>query len=197
MVTASWLGAWVLMSLAMMLPTAARPARRLARGRPARGLEFLAAYALVWLAAAAMAFPVEMIVPWNGFTLMIGWVAVGAYLMLPATGRHLRACRLLAGNANPWWAGVRYGISCSVACLPLMIVAMATLHSTTLDTTITVVAMALLTLFIMWAKHPSVSWKHVRNSGIAIVATASLVFTLGLTGSNPAPHEEHKYNVVE
>ena len=189
--TASWLGAWVLMSLAMMLPTAARPARRLARGRPARGLAFLAAYALVWLAAAAMAFPVEMIVPWNGFTLMIGWVAVGAYLMLPATGRHLRACRLLAGNANPWWAGVRYGISCSVACLPLMIVAMATLHSTTLDTSITVVAMALLTLFIMWAKHPSVSWKHVRNSGIAIVAAASLVFTLGLTGSVAAPHQGH------
>lgn len=179
------------MALAMMLPTALRPARRLARGRPCRWLLFMWAYALVWFAAAVVAYPLDVLVPWNGFTLLIGWVAVGVYLMLPATRRHLRACRLLVGNANPWWSGLSYGISCAVACLPMMVVAMATLHGSPLASPFTLLAMGSLTLFLMWAKHPSVPQIHVRNSGIAIVAAASLVFTLGLTGSVTAPHEGH------
>ncbi|MFM8895377.1 MAG: hypothetical protein ACKOE2_08390, partial [Actinomycetales bacterium] len=125
-----------------------------------------------------------------GAVLLIGWVAVGVYVMLPFAARHLRACRFLASDARPLPAGLRYGMSCANSCLPLMIVAMATVHQFRMSVGLVSICMVAVTSYIIWAKHPRVTRTQLRASGIAIAAAAALMFTI-LTPTAGTHHADH------
>lgn len=168
---------WAVMCLVMMAPTAARPMLRIAGGRPGRGAAFLIAYLAVWLLVALPAFPIAAGM-WSPFALFLGWIAVGAYQLLPSTARLMRSCRALHAGGSPSASGLRYGVACAAACGPLMIVAMATLHAASAPIGASVAAMALITTFIMWEKTPRVPLLAVRMSGTAIIVAAALAFTL-------------------
>ena len=178
---------WIAMSVVMMVPTALRHARRIAVGNPRRGFTFLAGYALLWAATAVIAYPIVALVPWNPVTLFLAWVAVGGYQLLPSTSRHLRSCRALATTEIPAQAGVRYAISCISACLPLMIVAMATVHGTGVPLVIAIAAMALVMGYIMWEKSPRATFGAIRFSGAMMIALAAITFTSGALPN----HESH------
>lgn len=190
----NWILTWTAMTLAMMLPTAFRPARRIAGPRLGRWCSFISAYALIWMLCAIIGFPIEFLMPWNSFTLLIGWVLVGGYLMLPSTARNLRSCRSLARGTHPWRAGYSYGVRCAVACLPLMIVAMATMHRVHLPALWMMTTSTALAVFIMWTKHPSVPRTHLRTSGLVIVGSAALLVAFIPAPIAPAPH--HEFEVV-
>ncbi len=178
---------WIAMSVVMMVPTALRPARRIAAGNPRRGFGFLSGYALLWAATAVIAYPIVAFVPWNPVTLFLAWIAVGGYQLLPSTSRHLRACRALPVTEVPARAGVRYAISCISACLPLMIVAMATVHGAGVPTVIAIAAMALVMAYIMWEKSPLATFGAIRFSGAMMIAIAAITFTSGALPN----HESH------
>lgn len=182
---------WAFMCLAMMVPTAIRPAVRLSDGRPRRWLAFLSAYGVIWMGTAVLAYPVDRLVPWNGATILLGWVLVGGYGMLPSTAQHLRSCRQLATTAKPWQTGTQYAIRCATACLPLMILSMATIHAAGLSWPLMLGAMFTLSACIMWAKHPGTPRAYVRGASAAVTALAVLAFSLGLSpipGDVPAGH---------
>ncbi len=177
----NWMLAWSVMSLVMMVPTAVRPALRLSGGRVGRWLAFLVSYGAIWMSTAVLAYPIDRLIPWNGATILLGWALVGGYGMLPSTMRHLRSCRLLTAQANPWQAGAKYALNCSIACLPMMIMSMATIHELGLSFPATLGAMAVLSAVIMWAKHPGVPRSYVRGAGATVTAFAVLAFTLGMS----------------
>ena len=183
---------WIAMSVVMMVPTALRPARRIAAGNPRKGFSFLTGYALLWSATAVVAYPIVALVPWNPLALFIAWVAVGAYQLLPSTSRHLRACRALHATEFPARAGVRYAISCISACLPLMIVAMATVHGAGVPLAIAIAAMVLVMGYIMWEKSSLATFGAIRFSGAMMIAIAAITFTSGALPN----HESHSALLV-
>ena len=178
---------WIAMSVVMMVPTALRPARRIAAGNPRRGFGFLSGYALLWAGTAVIAYPIVTFVPWNPVTLFLAWIAVGGYQLLPSTSRHLRACRALPLTEAPSRAGVRYALSCISACLPLMIVAMATVHGAGVPLAIAIAAMVLVMGYIMWEKSSLATFAAIRFSGAMMIAIAAITFTSGALPN----HESH------
>lgn len=178
---------WAAMCLVMMAPTAARPMLRIASGSALRGTVFLIAYLLVWLALALPAYPLAGRA-WSPFLLFLGWIAVGAYQLLPSTSRLMRSCRSLRAAGSPATAGLRYGVACVAACGPLMIVAMATLHAVDAPLVVSVAAMAAVTAFIMWEKAPRVPMRAVRMSGLAMITAAALAFTVIAPGAMTHDH---------
>jgi len=179
---AGFLAVWAAMCAGMMLPTALRPARRLSAGRPDRWTAFLVAYALAWASTGAIAYPLLTRVPWNGFALMLAWIAVGCYQALPATSRRLRSCRRLSPDQHPFRTGLTYAWSCVLSCLPLMLVAMATMHAREAPAWVMALVMGALTGFVMWSKTPAVPVAHIRRAGLAMVAIAALAFSAGAAG---------------
>jgi hypothetical protein len=176
------------MCAVMMIPTALRPARRLAGCSLRRALAFLVAYSAVWSLTGLIALPMVALVSWNSLLLALAWIAVGAYQALPATTRHLRSCRALASSAAPVPAGIRYGGSCVAACLPLMIASMATVHQVVLPGWALVLGMAAITGFVMWGKAPRVPMSAVRYSGVAIIALAAVTFAVVGPGPSHGGH---------
>ncbi len=183
-----FLGMWAVMCTVMMVPTALRPARRLAGRSMARALAFLIAYGAVWSLTGLIAYPVVAITPWNSLLLFLVWIAVGGYQALPMTTRHLRSCRSLASSAAPARAGIRYGRSCIAACLPLMIASMATVHWAALPGWAAILSMAAISGFVMWEKAPRVSLSAARYSGVAIIAVAAVTFAAITPGQG---HRDH------
>lgn len=184
----AFLGMWAVMCAVMMVPTAMRPARRLARGSMVRAVTFLVAYAATWSLTGLIAYPVVAGFRWNSLLLLIGWIVVGGYQALPTTTRHLRSCRALASSAVPTRAGVRYGASCIAACLPLMIASMATIHWAALPGWAAILSMAAMSGFVMWEKTPRVSLTAARYSGVAIIAVAAVTFAVVGSGAGHRGH---------
>jgi predicted metal-binding membrane protein len=144
---ASFLGMWVVMTVAMMLPALAPMLWRYrqvvagARGSRLHGLTALvgAGYFLVWTVIGIAAFPVgvalaavEMRHPAlsRAVPLAIG-VAVliaGALQFSAWKARHLACCRAVPGRARAlpanagtaWRHGLRLGVQCSRCCANLM-----------------------------------------------------------------------------
>jgi predicted metal-binding membrane protein len=119
-----YLGIWVTMMAAMMLPSAVPAAARLARAIPA--LSFLAGYLAVWTVYGIAAYGLFRLVT----SLDIGWLAwdeagpyfaggvlaaAGLYELTPLKHRFLARCRA-PGEAS----GVRYGVDCVGCCFGLM-----------------------------------------------------------------------------
>lgn len=186
-----FVAAWSVMCVAMMIPTAIRPARRIAQRQPRRWAGFMASYGLAWMATAPIAYLVIVTLDVSPFLLLLGWSLVGVYQALPSTGRLLRACRSLRIYRPATVAGLTYARSCVLACLPLMLMAMLTLHELLSlpglqslsagvpSLVVMTLVMAGVTGYIMWQKAPSVPIQRVRTAGACIVGVAALAFTLG------------------
>ena len=117
-----YLGIWVTMTAAMMLPSAAPLVRRLRRGLPM--VVFTAEYLAVWTGygvAAYALFRLAIATGWltwdAGGPYLAGAViaAAGVYELTPLKARFLRHCRTAAGHS-----GVAYGLDCVGCCFGLM-----------------------------------------------------------------------------
>jgi predicted metal-binding membrane protein len=119
-----YLGIWVTMMGAMMLPSALPAALRLARAVPA--LSFLVGYLAVWTAYGLAAYAVFRLVT----SLDTGWLAwdeggpylaggvlaaAGLYELTPLKHRFLARCRAPGGRS-----GLAYGVDCVGCCFGLM-----------------------------------------------------------------------------
>jgi predicted metal-binding membrane protein len=119
-----YLGVWVTMTVAMMLPTAAAPARHVARlARHVPTLLFTAGYLAIWTAYGLVAYGVFQLVT----SFDIGWlawdqggpyaagavvVAAGLYELTPFKRRSLRRCRSARYPRSAVRSGLAHGLDC-------------------------------------------------------------------------------------
>jgi predicted metal-binding membrane protein len=129
-----YLGIWVTMTAAMMLPTAVPAARRLARvAQRVPTLLFTAGYLAVWTVYGLAAYGVFRLVS----SLDLGWlawnrgapyaagavvVAAGLYELTSFKRRSLRRCRSAEGGGNAIGSGLAHGLDCVGCSGPLMAV---------------------------------------------------------------------------
>jgi predicted metal-binding membrane protein len=131
---------WLLMTTAMMVPTALPMARHLAltglwRRRQRTIALFLGSYLAVWALFGAVALPV-LALAGAGAWLPGLLLAAAAWELTRAKWRAVRSCRLVAplppdgrvADAACCATGLRYGRRCVVACWPLMLVMAAAGH---------------------------------------------------------------------
>lgn len=134
-----YLGIWVTMTAAMMLPSAAPAAAvvaRVSRGLPT--IAFLAGYLAVWTAFGLAAYGLFRLVSsfdagwlaWDrGGPYVVGGtlVAAGIYELAPVKESLLRRCRrpMHSRGHAPFRAGVENGVDCVGCCLGLMAVLFA------------------------------------------------------------------------
>jgi predicted metal-binding membrane protein len=131
-----YLGIWVTMTAAMMLPSAARAVPfvgRLTRGLPA--LLFAVGYLAAWTAYGLAAYGLFRVVT-SFDTGWLAWdrggpyvtggviVAAGAYELTPLKAHLLRRCRMRAGE-NVFRSGLTNGLYCVGCCFALMAVLFA------------------------------------------------------------------------
>jgi predicted metal-binding membrane protein len=130
-----YLGVWVTMSAAMMLPSTARLVARVARGLPT--VLFAAGYVAAWTGYGLGAYVVFRLVQSSG----PGWldwdsggpyvaggaiVAAGLYELTPLKNSFLRRCRSPRHAPEPGvGGGLRYGLDCIGCCFGLMLVLFA------------------------------------------------------------------------
>ena len=181
---APFLGAWLVMMAAMMLPSVAPVAvlwTRLIAGasagsrRVARMSAFLAGYLLLWAAVGAVAFALlsgaERLVTaapaaakWLGVVI---FVAAGAYQLTPWKDLCLRHCRSpigalmyyvgFRGRGRDLRVGLHHGATCIGCCWGLMILLVAV-------GVMNVVAMAALAVVIFAEK----LWRYGKPFGLAV-----------------------------
>lgn len=131
-----FVGAWVTMSAAMMLPSAMPAALRLAR--ISRSLLFVAGYLAAWTAYGLLAYGLFRLVnrldpnwlAWDDKGPYVAGgaiVAAGIYELTPLKRRLLRRCRgpLHAGRDGALRAGLENGTYCVGCCFGLMVVLFA------------------------------------------------------------------------
>lgn len=132
-----YLGIWVTMTAAMMLPTAVPAARRVARvARRVPTLLFTTGYLAVWTVYGLAAYGIFRLVD----ALDLGWlawhrgapyavgavvVAAGLYELTPFKRLSLRRCRNAAGGRNAFGGGLAHGFDCVGCSGPLMAVLFA------------------------------------------------------------------------
>ncbi len=183
--------AWLVMIIAMMVPTVARPMMRISQGEGSRAFAFMLGYVAIWLLSLPLAIVVMRAPFWNSATVLLVWIAVGVYQLLPSTAGHLRRCRSLDATATPISLGARQGIACMIACLPLMLVVMLSVMVWNLPTLPAALLLLAAAVFMVWEKSPSVSRTMIRASGITMVLASVLLFTIGLgTGTTGHVHDE-------
>jgi predicted metal-binding membrane protein len=119
-----YLGIWVTMTAAMMLPSTAPAARHVARlARRAPTLLFAAGYLAVWTGYGVLAYGVFRLVT----SLDVGWlawnrggpyaagavvVAAGLYELTPSKRLSLRRCRSAPHGGNALRGGLVHGLDC-------------------------------------------------------------------------------------
>jgi predicted metal-binding membrane protein len=119
-----YLGIWVTMTAAMMLPSTAPAARHVARlARRAPMLLFAAGYLAVWTGYGLLAYGVFRLVT----SLDVGWlawnrggpyaagavvVAAGLYELTPSKRLSLRRCRSAPHGGNALRSGLAHGLDC-------------------------------------------------------------------------------------
>ncbi|MGH3082345.1 MAG: DUF2182 domain-containing protein [Gaiellaceae bacterium] len=119
-----YLGIWVTMMAAMMLPSAVPAAGRLARALPT--LSFAVGYLAVWTVYGLLAYALFWLVTsfdtgwiaWDeGGPYLAGGVlaAAGLYELTPLKRRFLARCRTFGGRS-----GLAYGVDCVGCCFGLM-----------------------------------------------------------------------------
>jgi predicted metal-binding membrane protein len=180
----AFLGLWLVMMAAMMLPSVAPVAvlwSRLIRGtstgpaRTARMSMFLGGYLLVWVACGALAFAAltgtgrlltasPTAAKWLGVTI---FVAAGIYQLTPWKDWCLRHCRSpvgalmyyagFKGRGRDVRVGVHHGATCAGCCWGLMVLLIAV-------GVMNVVAMAALTVVIFAEK----LWRHGKPLALAV-----------------------------
>jgi len=119
-----YLGIWVTMMAAMMLPSTVPAARHVARrARPTPTLLFAAGYLVVWTGYGLLAYGVFRLVT----SLDLGWlewtrggpyaagavvVAAGLYELTPLKRLSLRDCRSAPQGENAFRTGLAHGLDC-------------------------------------------------------------------------------------
>jgi predicted metal-binding membrane protein len=118
-----YLGIWVTMTAAMMLPSAAPAARHVARARRVPTLLFTAGYLAVWMGYGLLAYGVFRLVT----SFDIGWLAwdrggpyaagvvivgAGLYELAPLKRLSLRRCRSTPDGGNALRSGLAHGVDC-------------------------------------------------------------------------------------
>jgi hypothetical protein len=178
---------WFVMVIAMMVPTVARPMMRIAQGRGSRAFAFMLGYVAVWMLSLPIAIIVMRAPFWSTTSVLLLWITVGVYQMLPSTAAHLRRCRSLDATASPGSLGVRQGIACMIAGLPMMLAVMLSVMVWGLGALPAALLLLAASVFMVWEKSPSVSRATIRISGVVIVLGSVLMFTIGL-GSGATGH---------
>jgi predicted metal-binding membrane protein len=203
---APFLGLWLVMMAAMMLPSVAPVAvlwTRLIAGAPAgservlRMSLFLAGYLLVWTSVGAVAFAVltgtERLLTasptgakWLGVVI---FVAAGVYQLTPWKDWCLRQCRSpigaliyylgFKGRGRDLRVGLHHGATCTGCCWGLMILLVAV-------GVMNVVAMAALAVVIFAEK----LWRHGKPFGqaVGIVLVAAGVLAIWYPWLLPGLH---------
>lgn len=162
---------WVAMSVAMMVPTVARPMMRAADGSATRAWTFLAGFVLVWLLAGVPAYLLMNAITWTPFWIAIAWIAAGAYQSLPAMHRLVRSCRSVTYAGSPASYGMRQGLRCVASCAPVMLAAMVT--AMTLPGFVAPVALLLgLTVLLCWEREPSTTRQAMVTVGMVMMLAA-------------------------
>jgi predicted metal-binding membrane protein len=129
-----FLGIWVTMMAAMMLPSAAPAARQVARlARRLPTLLFAAGYLAVWTGYGLVAYAIFSLVT----SLDVGWiawdergpylaggviVAAGIYELTPLKRRSVRRCRNARYPGNAFRSGLAHGLDCLGSSAGLMAV---------------------------------------------------------------------------
>jgi Predicted metal-binding integral membrane protein len=150
----SYVAAWVVMMVAMMLPSAAPMIllyRTVARGQAARGNHlvptwiFVLGYLVVWAAFGGVVYLAGQLigaaiegdarlVAWAPYGVALVLLAAGAYQFTPLKGRCLRACQSPLGFLTGHWRpgrsgafrmGLEHGSYCALCCWGLMAVLVA------------------------------------------------------------------------
>lgn len=172
---------WVVMAVAMMVPTILRPMRRIAGDSLARSTRFLLGYLTIW---AVMALPALalMQLPWTLTGVALAWMLVGGYQVSPWTYRSLRACRHLQPRDDAWRSGLRQGRACVVACGPLMIAAMVT--AMLLPPVLAFAFMLAATIFMVWEKGPRIRQAAMHASALLFVVIGVLLWLAGPSGAH-------------
>jgi predicted metal-binding membrane protein len=119
-----YLGVWVTMTAAMMLPSTARAARHVARlARRAATLLFAAGYLTVWTGYGLLAYGVFRLVT-SFDTGWLAWdrggpsaagaviVAAGLYELTPLKRLSLRRCHSAPYGGNAFRSGLAHGLDC-------------------------------------------------------------------------------------
>lgn len=174
---------WVAMSIAMMVPTTARPMMRAADGSARRAWLFLGAYAGVWLVAGVPAFLVMNAIAWTPFWIALAWIVAGLYQVTPGMHRLVRSCGSVRFTGDPLAYGLRQGVRCAASCAPVMLAVMVTAMS--LPGFVLPLALLLgLTVLLCWQKEPSTPRQALMGVGMAMILTAVLgVMVLGGGGA--------------
>src|SRR2546423_4202284 len=119
-----YLGIWVTMTAAMMLPSAAPAAWHVARlARRAPTLLFAAGYLAVWTGYGLLAYGVFRLVTsldlgwlaWDGggpYAAGAGVVAAGLYELTPSKRLSLRRCRSAPDGGDAFRSGLVHGVDC-------------------------------------------------------------------------------------
>jgi predicted metal-binding membrane protein len=124
-----YLGTWIAMTVAMMLPSAAPMLLLVDRLSPSATTPFASAYLLVWAAVGIAAYAWTSRVTLGGTALVLA--AAGVYQLLPAKRACLRRCRhplpFLRDHSGerPFVVGLRHGAFCVGCCAGLMAVLVA------------------------------------------------------------------------
>lgn len=179
--------AWAIMVIAMMVPTVARPMMRISRGQGTRAFAFMLGYVAIWMVSLPIAIIVMSAPFWNPSSVLMLWIAVGAYQLLPSTMSHLRRCRSLDASATPAMLGVRQGIACMIACLPMMLAVMLSVMEWGLAAVPAAALLLAASAFMIWEKSPSVTRSMIRASGVAVILASVVMFTVGF-GSASSDH---------
>ncbi len=192
---ATFMGMWVLMMVAMMLPSLAPMLARYRRavgGRDAAHLRSMTAlagagYFLVWTVVGAAAYPLGIGVAaaemqWPALARAVPLAAgvvllLAGYVQLTAwKARHLECCRgaLTSGGARSadargaWKHGLRLGMHCAWCCCGFMV---ALLVSGVMDLNV----MALVATAITVERLVPAAQRAARASGVGLIALGSLV----------------------
>jgi predicted metal-binding membrane protein len=124
-----YLGAWVAMTVAMMLPSATPMLLLVDRLSPGATPPFLLGYLAVWTLFGVAAWSIGSAITWPA----TGWLLVvaGLYHVLPFKRSCLRRCRnplsFLRAHADdgPLLTGVAHGVFCIGCCAGLMVLLIA------------------------------------------------------------------------
>jgi predicted metal-binding membrane protein len=203
---------WLLMCVAMMLPTAVpllAAVERLTAQQPSGFRLVMVAtsgFLGVWLGAGILVRAGDIVL--HGLMEQNAWLAAnsslvgatllaigGGYLLLPIAQQCVRECRSPMGFIARGWTGkpdvtiqsakigVEYGISCFGCCWPLMAVMCALGMSNP-------VWMLTFTLVMLLQKHNRYGLAITKASGLLLLAGSFVL----LTGGLPSPHHNHHHH---
>jgi len=125
----SYLGVWIAMTVAMMLPSAAPMLLLVDRLSHQAMPAFLAGYLVAWATFGLGAYAISSRVHWHATAVLL--VAAGVHQLLPLKRACLRRCRnplaFLRDHADdpPLAVGLRHGVVCVGCCAGLMVVLLA------------------------------------------------------------------------